>query len=266
MILSLFPQMTYLDVVQSRSLLVTFHNSGYIWSFAKECLIFFLVFSLLSWISMKRTASKVIYCSIIFSLLSSRLITVQYPDKNLIAIASFYSGAVACVSQLIANFFKSKRPYKVLIGLTIFVAIISPSFTSNPLIIRNQKSELFTDNMRFAAEWAVKNTNPSDIFFSEDRNFDPFVILAGRNTPIGQTNLLEYSGGNVPQMKRNLNYLYRSIANPMVLKNYKIDYVSIVANSTMFFGKQVSQSELFTHVFTHGNISLYKVVKENLNV
>lgn len=264
LIIMLIPQMFFVSVVDERSMLLKIRGPSYYIGIIKTCWPLFIVFSCLSWISMKRSAQTVVFASMLFSFMLSSLISAPNPEGNLLSISSFYSGAVVVVSQFISHFIKSKKPYKVIIGMLVFIVIIYPGLISNAFNVRNMKTQVFTDDMIAAAKWAVKNTNPSDNFFNEVRTMDPFVVLAGRNTQVGPNMLLEFLKGDVPARKRILTYIYRSIYNPMVLKMYDISYVTVdtYTNSSIF--KEVMKSELFTKVFSRGNITLYKVLKEKL--
>ena len=260
-VVAIIPQMYWVDCVNDRSLVIKIPHRDYLALLFKHCPITFLMFLIFTWKPLISSAQRITNCSFVVAYLVTAFIGTPITDYISVLLGSFLPFMAVSVANFLAYLISNKKKLISYIGLLLFAIIVIPNMCRSAIKTRNQKVEYFNETTNLLGSWALQYTNPNSIIFSENRNFDPFLAIAGRVSPEGPTSWIKRTTSDIPHSMRILSFLMRSAGFDNVLQTYRIQYLAKERNSTSLAFMNLEKATNFQKVVEVGNTTLYKYIK-----
>lgn len=194
---------------------------------------------------------------IIIIMLLSEMMVFQpnvYDNNKLILVAYlFLCGLVA--DFVIEKFFAKK----IILGFTILIFSISAVLT----IARefNASYELYGEEALDFVEYIKENTEPDDIFMTNDRHNNEISSLSGRNILCGSPSYLYYHGVDYSGVASMICNMYENPSQYYeYFESFGVDYVVVSSYELNNYNVNLEEIEdLFELVYESSSIKLYKV-------
>ena len=203
-------------------------GDGYLMFYIKNLgIMFFLTLAMLVFGTKKQC--KIALPGIAIWLMSEFILFQPNPyDNNKLLLVAYFFFCAAVSDFVWDTLSAGEKDRRVILSMTAFLGVFAALLTMGREYVSDY--ELYDASYVSLCEWVEDNTEPSDIFLTNNNHNNAVASLTGRNIVCGSGTFLYYHGLNYAQNEADVKTMYEDPAKrPELLEKYHVSYIVVGA-------------------------------------